>query len=87
VAGLLTGDAHTAWFQTLAGRPPHGISAFFTRFPRIGQWHPRCPSNGRRSSDPERTQSQRLSTSIEVDRTVVWAKFRAMAEGAALASK
>ncbi len=30
------------------------------RFPHVGQRHPRCPSNGRRSSGPGRTQNQRL---------------------------
>jgi hypothetical protein len=87
MAGLLTDDAHTAWFQTLASRRPPVELAHLHPFPRIGQRHRPCPSNGRRSSDPERTQSQRLSTSIEVHPTVVWATFRAMTEGADLVSK
>jgi hypothetical protein len=29
VAGLLNGDAHTAWFQTLGGRRPHAEFAPF----------------------------------------------------------
>ena len=50
-------------------------------FPRVGQRHPPCASNDR--GDSERTQGQRLSTSIEVHRPVVSAKFSAMCEGAA----
>jgi hypothetical protein len=45
------------------------------------------PVQWRRSSDPEGTQSQPLSTSIEVHPTVFWAKFKVMAESVASASK
>jgi hypothetical protein len=34
VAGLLNGDAHTAWFQTLGGRRPH---AEFARFAPVSR--------------------------------------------------
>jgi hypothetical protein len=57
VAGLLNGDAHTACFQTLAGRRPHPESAHLHPFPARRTAASPLPSNGRRSSDPERTNT------------------------------
>ena len=62
------------------------IRRICTRFPRAAQRHPPCLFNDRGSSDSERTPSLRLSTSIEVHRTVVSATF-GHARGGRLAGK
>ena len=50
VAGLMNGDAHTAWFQTLAGRRLHEEMAHLHPFPARRTAASPLPSNGRRSS-------------------------------------
>ena len=64
VAGLLNGDAHTAWFQTLAGRRPHAELAHLRPFPARRtaasplpfQW----PSQQRSRTDPKPAATERL---------------------------
>jgi len=68
VARPLNGDAHTAWFQTLAGHRPQARSVHLRHFPHVGQRHPHCPSNGRGSSDPARRTLQLREESLTIIR-------------------